>query len=80
MAARAIGVDVFKISVCGPVVGYGVAGAIVQHHDEDTFAKSFAFGRCTQRASGLRREIPFAVLSSDGLVGGAADISHCGVP
>src|SRR5712692_9697004 len=59
MAACAVGADVFEIAVADPVVGHGVAGAIVQHQQEDSLAQGLVFGRCAERGSGARRRIPF---------------------
>ncbi len=59
MAACAVGGDVFEIAVGDPVVAHGVAGAIVQHQQEDSLAQGLVFGRCAERGSGARRRIPF---------------------
>ena len=59
VAACAVGADVFKIAVGDPVGGHGVAGAIVQHQQEDSLAYSPVFGRCAERGSGAHRRIPF---------------------
>ena len=78
VAACAVGTDVFEIAVSDPVVSHGVAGAIVQHQQEDSLAQGSVFGRCAKRGSGAPDEFPSAVSSSDGLAGGGiADISDC---
>ena len=59
VAACAVGADVFEIAVGNPVVSHGVAGAIVQHQQEDSLAHGPVFGRCAQRGSGLHPRIPF---------------------
>jgi len=59
MAACAVGADVFEIAVGDPVVGHGVAGAIVQHQQEDSLAQGPVFGRCAERGSAAHRRIPF---------------------
>jgi len=59
VAACAVGADVFEIAVGNPVVGHGVAGAIVQHQQEDSLAHGPVFGRCAERGSGVHPRIPF---------------------
>ncbi len=59
VAACAVGTDVFEIAVSDPVVSHGVAGAIVQHQQEDSLAQGSVFGRCAKRGSGAHRRIPF---------------------
>jgi hypothetical protein len=59
VAACAVGAYVFEIAVGNPVVGHGVAGAIVQHQQEDSLAHGPVFGRCAQRGSGVHPRIPF---------------------
>jgi hypothetical protein len=59
VAACAVGAYVFEIAVGNPVIGHGVAGAIVQHQQEDSLAHGPVFGRCAQRGSGVHPRIPF---------------------
>jgi len=62
VAACAVGADVFKIAIDDPIVGHGVAGAIVQHQQEDQLAQGLLFGRCGERGSGEHRRIPFCCI------------------
>jgi len=59
VAACAVGADVFEIAVSDPVISHGVAGAIVEHQQEDSLAHSPVFFHCVERASGAHRRIPF---------------------
>ncbi len=58
VAARAVGADVFEITVNDPVVGYGMARAIFQHQQEDSLANDSVFGCCPEFGSGTQCGIP----------------------
>jgi hypothetical protein len=59
VAPHAIDADIFEISVCEPVVRHSVAGAILQHDQEESLSHRLvsSFGQSVDRCPGAGRRI-----------------------